>query len=83
VGGDSLDEAQLIKAIYNFVAIPLIIIIGLYLVASAITPFLNLNNQAFRIIFTLAGGVPTLIFFFKKKMRKLQKKSGCVIQSVL
>jgi len=66
-GGDSLDEAQIIKAIYNFVAIPLIIIIGLYLVASAITPFLNLNNQAFRIIFTLAGGVPTLIFFLQKE----------------
>jgi len=62
-----LDEAQIIKAIYNFVAIPLIIIIGLYLVASAITPFLNLNNQAFRIIFTLAGGVPTLIFFLQKE----------------
>lgn len=61
-----MDEAQVIKAIKNFIAIPLIIIIGLYLVASAITPFLNLNNHTFRIIFTLAG-VSTLIFFLQKE----------------
>ena len=66
-GGDSLDEAQVIKAIYNFIAIPVIIIIGLYLVASAIIPLLHLNNHTFRIIFTLAGGVPTLIFFLQKE----------------
>jgi len=66
-----LGENQVSKAIEDFIVIPLIIIIGLYMVASAIVPFLHLDNQTFRIIFTLAGGIPTLTFFLKKKMRKL------------
>jgi len=65
-----LGENQVSKTIEDFIAIPLIIIIVLYMVASAIVPFLNLDNQSFRIIFTLAGGIPTLTFFFKNKMRK-------------
>ncbi|MDH5690173.1 MAG: hypothetical protein OEY81_01930 [Candidatus Bathyarchaeota archaeon] len=66
-----MGENQVSKAIEDFIVIPLIIIIGLYMMASAIVPFLHLDNQTFRIIFTLAGGIPTLAFFFKKKMRKL------------
>jgi hypothetical protein len=41
------------------------------MVASAIVPFLHLDDQTFRIIFTLSGGIPSLTFFFKNKMRKL------------
>lgn len=62
-----MGERQLNDAIENFVAIPLIILIGLYMTASAIDPFLNLNNQTFRIIFTVIGGIPSLILFFKRK----------------
>ncbi len=65
-----MGENQVSKTIEDFIAIPIIIIIGLYMVASAIVPFINLDNQNFRIIFTLAGGIPTLTFFFKNKMRK-------------
>ena len=65
-----MGENEVGKTIEDFIAIPLIIIIGLYMVASAIVPFLHLDDQAFRIIFTLAGGIPTLTFFFKNKMRK-------------
>ena len=67
--GNSLGEAQLIEAIETFIAIPLIIIIGYYLIACTIAPLVDLNNQTFRIIFTLAGGVPTL-FLFKKSYKK-------------
>ena len=69
--GDSLGENQVSKTIEDFIAIPLIILIGLYMVASAIVPFLHLDDQTFRIIFTLSGGIPSLTFFFKNKMRKL------------
>ena len=65
-----MGENEVGKTIEDFIAIPLIIIIGLYMVASAIVPFLHLDNHSFRIIFTLAGGIPTLTFFFKNKMRK-------------
>ena len=63
-----MGEGQVNKAIENFIAIPIIILIGLYMTASAIDPILQLNNQTFRIIFTVTGGVPTLTFFFKKKI---------------
>lgn len=69
-----MGSVQFSKAIEDLIAIPLIILIGLYMVASAIAPFLNLNNQTFSLIFTLATGVPALIFFFKKKIRKPQTK---------
>lgn len=68
--GDPLGENQVGKTIEDFIAMPLIIIIGLYMMASAIVPFINLDNQNFSIIFTLSGGIPTLTFFFKSKMRK-------------
>jgi hypothetical protein len=68
--GDPLGENQVGKTIEDFIVMPLIIIIGLYMMASAIVPFINLDNQNFSIIFTLSGGIPTLTFFFKSKMRK-------------
>jgi hypothetical protein len=66
--GDALEKGQLNEAIENCVVIPLITLIGLYLIASAIDPLLQLNNQTFRITFTIAGGIPSLTLFFKKKI---------------
>ena len=67
-------ETQYRKAIENLILIPLIILIGLYLVASAIFPFLNINNQTYNLIFTLLIGVPSLTFFFKKNIQKPNAK---------
>ena len=67
---DPLEANQFSKVIENFVAYPLIILIGLYVMASAIVPFIHVNNQTFTIIFTLAGGIPALTFFFKEKIPK-------------
>ena len=63
-----MEKEQINKAIENCVAMPLITVIGLYLTASAIDPLLQLNNQTFRITFTIAGGIPSLTLFFKKKI---------------
>jgi hypothetical protein len=63
-------EGQYNKAIENFIAVPLIILISLYITASAIDPILQLNNSTFRIMFTIAGGTPTLLFFFRKQTTK-------------
>jgi hypothetical protein len=68
--GDSLEEAQVSEAIVTFIAIPLIMIIALYLLSCIIAPLAHLNNQTFRIIFTLAGGVPTLFFYQKSKIKR-------------
>ncbi|MCK4885189.1 hypothetical protein KAS24_03865 [Candidatus Bathyarchaeota archaeon] len=74
--GDSLESDKVSKAVENFVAYPLIILIGLYILASAIVPFIHLNNQTFTIIFTLAGGIPALTFFFKEKRCKQAKNDN-------
>jgi hypothetical protein len=63
-----LEKEQLNKAIENCVAIPLIALIGLYLTASAIDPLLQLNNQTFRITFTITAGIPAITLFFKKNL---------------
>jgi hypothetical protein len=65
-----LGEDQFTDVIVTFIAIPSIIIIGLYLLACTIGPLFDLNNLTFRIIFTLAGGVPTVIFYSKNQIKR-------------
>jgi hypothetical protein len=65
-----MGESQLNNAIENFVAIPLIILIIIYMIACAIDPLLNINNQTFRILFTIIGGIPSLSLFFKKHLNQ-------------
>jgi hypothetical protein len=68
--GDSLEEAQVSEAIVTFIATPLIMIIALYLLSCIIAPLIHLNNQTFRIIFTIAGGTPTLFLYQKNKIKR-------------
>lgn len=65
-----LGESEINEVIMTFVAIPLIIIIGLYLIACTVAPIAQLDNQTFKIIFTLAGGIPTLLFYSKSQIKR-------------
>ena len=69
-----MEKEQINKAIENCVAMPLITVIGLYLTASAIDPLLQLNNQTFRITFTIAMGIPSIVLFFKKNLSNKPSK---------
>ena len=62
-------KIQANTSIVNFTAISLIIIIGLYLVACTIAPLVSLNNQTFRVIFTLVGGIPSILFYSKTQTK--------------
>jgi len=66
-----LGENRINKAIIDFIVIPAIILIGLYVTASIIDSMLQLNNQTFKTIFTGVGGIPSLIYYFKRKMSEL------------
>jgi hypothetical protein len=68
--GDSVEQAQVEETIVNFIAIPLMMIIALYLLACVIAPLINLNTQAFRLIFTAAGGTPILVIYQKSKSNR-------------
>jgi uncharacterized membrane protein len=63
-----LSEAQFAEIIMTIIAIPIIMIISFYLLACSIAPIVDLNNQTFKVIFTLAAGVPTLLFYLKKQI---------------
>ena len=64
---DFLSKVQINNTTLNFIAISLIIIIGFYLVACSIAPLVNLNNQTFRVIFTIVGGIPSILFYSKSQ----------------
>jgi hypothetical protein len=70
-----LSNVRFFDEIITFFAIPLIIIIGIYLLSCTIGPLVDLNNQTFKIIFTLTGGFPTLIFYFKTHTKNTQSNS--------
>ena len=65
---DILDQAQFAEVILIVITIPIIMIIAVYLLACSIAPIVNLDNQIFKIIFTLAGVVPTLLFYLKSQI---------------
>ena len=65
-----LGESEINDVIVTFVTIPLIIIIGFYLIACTVAPFAQLNNQTFKIIFTLAAGAPTILFYSKSQTKR-------------
>jgi len=66
-----LGEDRISKAITDFIVIPLIVLIGIYVTASVIDSMLQLNNETFRIIFTGVGGVGFFIYYFKRKLSEL------------
>jgi len=66
-------ESQLNEAVENFVAIPIIILIGIYMIANSVAPFLNLNSLTFKIVFTISAGIPSLALFYMQKLNKQTK----------
>lgn len=67
---DSFPSFLINETFFNFIATSLIIIIGFYLLACTIAPVVNLNNQMFRVIFTIVGGVPSILFYSKNQTDK-------------
>lgn len=66
-----MGEDRVDKAIKDFIVIPIIVLIGLYVTATIIDSMLQLNNQTFKIIFTGVGGIGFFIYYFKRKMSEL------------
>ena len=68
VRGDSLPKSRVDKAVEDFIAIPVVALLGIYIAALLVDSMLHVNNQTFVLIFTGVGGVPFLIIYFKKKI---------------
>jgi hypothetical protein len=67
-------ESQLNDVMENFVAIPLIILIGIFMIATSVAPFLNLNSLTFKVVFTTSAGIPSLALFYMQKLNKKHSK---------
>ena len=59
------------KAVEEFIVLPLIALIGIFVASSLVDSMLQINNETFRLVFTGVGGVPFLVYYFKKKLAKL------------
>jgi hypothetical protein len=64
-------KTQVDKAIEDFILIPAVVLIGIYVTSALIDSMLQLNNETFRAIFTGVGGIAFFIYYFKKKMAGL------------
>lgn len=66
-----MPKSRVDKAIEDFIVIPLIVVIGIYVVASVIGSILGLNNEFVKWFFAAVGGIGYFIYYFKKKMSEL------------
>jgi hypothetical protein len=62
------------EALWDFLVFPLIVLIGIYVVAAVLDSILGLNNQSFVIIFTGIGGFGFIIYYFKTKIEESMKR---------
>ena len=53
---------------YRFVVKPVIAIIGIYIVSIILQTIMELSWEPFPYIFTGIGGIPYLIFYYKKEL---------------
>jgi ABC-type Fe3+-siderophore transport system permease subunit len=63
-----MGQTKIDRAIQDFIVLPVIVLVGIYVTASLIDSMLLINNETFRIIFTCIGGVPFFIYYFKRKL---------------
>lgn len=56
------------RAIEDLIVIPLVVLLGIYITAAFIDSMLQINNVMFRVIFSGVGGVPFIIYYFKRKI---------------
>ena len=56
------------EAMADFIVIPSIILIGLYILASIFEFILNPNIDQFKLIFVAIAGIPIFILYLKEKL---------------
>ena len=61
------------EAMADFIVIPSIILIGLYILASIFEFILNTNISQFKLIFIAITGTPIFILYLKEKLTNQKK----------
>lgn len=55
--------------IYRFIVNPMIVLLGIYIVSALLQDFLKIHYEYFGVIFTGIGGVPYLIYYYKRELK--------------
>ena len=63
-----VSEEEAATAMYDFIVIPSLILIGLYIIASLFEFVLNPNIEQFKLIFIAIAGTPIFILYLKEKL---------------
>jgi len=63
-----LAKSRVDRAIEDFIVIPFVALLGIYITAVLLDSMLQINNVMFRIIFGGVGGVSFIIYYFKRKI---------------
>ena len=61
-------DAKVREDIYRFIVNPMLVLVGIYIVSVLLQSFLKVQNEYFGIIFTGIGGIPYLIYYYKKEL---------------
>jgi hypothetical protein len=61
------EQTRTEKAIEDFIVIPFLIMLGLYITGAVVDSMLH-TTYTFEILFAGVGGIPMLIYYFKKKI---------------
>jgi len=65
-----LAKSRIDRAVEDFIAIPMVALLGIYIVSALIDSMLGINNETFKIVFTAIGGIPFIAYYFKKKIKQ-------------
>ncbi|HEY9205096.1 MAG TPA: hypothetical protein VIO58_04165 [Candidatus Methanoperedens sp.] len=61
-------DAKVREDIYRFIVNPMLVLVGIYIVSVLLQSFLKVQYEYFGVIFTGIGGIPYLIYYYKKEL---------------
>ncbi len=61
-------EAEAATAMWDFIVMPLLIFVGLFIIASICEAILNLNIESFKLTFLAITSIPIFILYLKEKL---------------
>ncbi len=63
-------EEEATIAIADFIVIPIVFLLGLFIIASVVEFLLTPNIESFKLIFITIAGTPLFILYFREKLTK-------------
>lgn len=75
-------EKDATEAIADFIIIPLLFLLGLFVIASLVEIALNANIVQFKLLFIAIAGAPLYILYFREKLTEKSVKESSNLDSI-